>query len=288
MVTPPPRGSYDDRHARAEHAPRPLLILAHHDVVCERERLPERRGIAEFTFEKSVVSNVSSSPSLEVLDSRRSGRTGSRGSSARAAWRRRAAAGGRRRPPLLRPRSGPVSRREPGIVGRVRVLAREDERLAARELRAEVARAAVVELARRDRVDASAETSRRAPRCRPASPSRRRRPRPRRRPAGATIASRQRTRSAPPSFTGMTTEITCGYSVAAVVSRRSGMVRSARKKAPKTIWMPRPSAGDEERRLVRASERAESVRGPLERRRSASPTTAKRASAPPARSRARA
>ena len=33
-----------------------------------------------------------------------------------------------------------------------------------------------------------------------------------------------------------------GYSAGAVVSRRSGMVSSARKNAPKTIWMPSPSA----------------------------------------------
>ena len=50
-----------------------------------------------------------------------------------------------------------------------------------------------------------------------------------------------------------------------VASRRNGMVSSARKNAPKTIWIPSPSAGHEESGLVRASEGAEAVCRPLER-----------------------
>jgi hypothetical protein len=48
-------------------------------------------------------------------------------------------------------------RREPARVRRVRVLAREDECLPAREVRAQVPRAAVAELRRVDLVDARAE-----------------------------------------------------------------------------------------------------------------------------------
>ncbi len=41
------------------------------------------------------------------------------------------------------------------------------------------------------------------------------------------------------------------------------MVSSARKNAPNTIWMPSPSAGDEQGGLVRSPESAEPVRRPL-------------------------
>ena len=96
------------------------------------------------------------------------------------------------------------------------------------------------------------------------------------------IASRQRTRSAPPSFTGMTTEIIGELRPAdAVVSRRSGMVSSARKNAPNTIWMPSPSAVTSSA----VSYARPSAPKPLRAHSTAthaSPTTANSASAPPA------
>ena len=117
------------------------------------------RGMAEFTFENSVGSKLSSRR-RRAAARERSGRTGSRGSSALEESRRRAAAGGRRRPRSARRRERRGQAREPGVVCRVRVLAREDERVAPCELGADVARAPVVELRRRDLVDACAEAPR--------------------------------------------------------------------------------------------------------------------------------
>ena len=124
-----------------------------------------RRGTAEFTFEKSVTSKLSSSVGLEALHSRLGAVEEVEEVALGRAWRlvrQLPAVDARDR--VVPERRGEM--REPRVVGRVRVLAREDERLAARELRTEVARAAVVELARRDGVDARAEALARARRFR--------------------------------------------------------------------------------------------------------------------------
>ena len=111
------------------------------------------RGIAELTFENSVCSKSGSSP-LEPLSARLRpveeveevalGRSG-------VVVRKLAAV---RAGDPLGPGESADERGEPRLVGRERVLAREDEDLALRELGAEVARASVTELRGRDLVHA--------------------------------------------------------------------------------------------------------------------------------------
>ena len=109
--------------------------------------------MAELTFENRVCSKSGSSPSsrctsrlrpVEEVEEVALGRSG-------VVVRKLAAV--RAGDPL-----GPGERadecREPRLVGRERILAREDEDLAVGELGAEVARAAVTELRRRDLVHA--------------------------------------------------------------------------------------------------------------------------------------
>lgn len=108
-----------------------------------------RRGIAELTFEKSVASKLRSS-GLSSRWTRASGPLG------------RASVDVRELSPVdarhgVVPPQGRDEAGERAIFGGIGVLTREDEHLAARELRPDVARAAMVELGRGDRVNMSPE-----------------------------------------------------------------------------------------------------------------------------------
>ena len=205
----PPRGHVHERVTVSEHASRPLLVLAHRQVVAERERSSSGardRGV-DVREERRLEGQRLVGPRRWT---RGSGRRGSRGRSARAvgasrcgSWRPYAPATSRRRA------RGGREPGEPAVVVGNGVLRGEDDEVAARELDAEVARASVAELLGRDLVD-----DRSAPRA----------------PLGAAVGrpgvdddyldllvdllggdpARQRSRSRPPSFTGMTTEITRG------------------------------------------------------------------------------
>ena len=111
------------------------------------------RGIAELTFEKSVCSK-SGSPSLEPLDARLGAveevEEVALGRRRVVVWELAPVDPGETHSALERRDEA----REPRLVGGIRVLAREDEDLAARELGAEIARAPVPELRRRDLVHA--------------------------------------------------------------------------------------------------------------------------------------
>ena len=146
-----------DRPAREQHAARPLLILAHHEVVREAVRVPHAPwhcGVdirEERRFEGQVFglrdSLAACRRSVEKVEKVALGRTGVRV----------------RELPAVHPGDGVVraegrrQRRQPAVVGRVRVLGGEDEDVAAGELGPEVARAAVVELPGRDRMHAGPE-----------------------------------------------------------------------------------------------------------------------------------
>ncbi len=174
----------EDRVAGEQHAPRPLVVLAHDQVLGERElaeELPRDRGVHVREVGRLEVHVGGSVDPLHArvrpvheLPVVALGRWGgierdvpavdAGGVRARAQWR--------------------DERAEPAVVGRIRVLAREDECVPLRELGPEVAGTAVVELlglgSRRPAHRGGALVRD----CHRSTPSRRRRPRPRRRPAG--------------------------------------------------------------------------------------------------------
>ena len=142
----------DERSPVAEDAPRPLLVLAHRQVVAERVALEGRtrdRGVdvrEEGRLERELGSRIEALHArlgpVEEVQEEALGRPGVRVGELAAVRSRHV------RPRTCR-RHEP---REPVGVVRNRVLGRKDDRLASRELDAEVARAAVPELLGRDLV----------------------------------------------------------------------------------------------------------------------------------------
>ena len=126
--------------------------------------------------------------------------------------------------------------REPVLVVGDGVLRREDDEVARREPDPEVARAPVAELLGRDLVDDARRAPARGRRSRRVEPESTTTTSTGSSTAWRAIPSRQRTRSAPPSLTGMTTEIT------GRATSRNWYAKSEGRR-PATAWATRSTAG---------------------------------------------
>ena len=187
------------------------------------------RGTAALTFENSVAWKRQLLARARGAGRAASARTGSRGRTARAVGRRRGGAGGRTRRRRRPARGGGREPREPVLVVRDGVLRGEDDEVARREPDPEVAGAPVAELLGRDLVDECAALPRALERSRPVEPESTTTTSTGSSTTWRAIASRQRTRSAPPSLTGMTTEITGARRRAGTGTRRARGARPRRR-----------------------------------------------------------